>query len=124
MTSEAWLARMEADSTVTAYQWAKWHMRNLGGAIFQVAIRDYRSMNEDKHQDAKQFLYPRTPEAQAQYDWAVALTDGLDPAWLRDALDRFKDNWDGQRSARRGSMRLSRKICQRKRRGEADDVRK
>ena len=56
-------------------------------------------MNE-LHKNAKQFLYPQTPEWQEHYDWAVALADGLNPAWLRDALDKFKAKWDRQRSER------------------------
>lgn len=122
MASELRLARMEPNSTGTASQPPKSRMRNLGDAIFLAAVQDYRSMDEDTHQDAKEFLYPQTPEAQDQYDWAVALADGLDPAWLRNALDRFKGKWDGQRSAR--STRLSRRNCQPKKRGEGDEIRR
>ena len=123
MTSELRLARTEPGSIGTAYLPARSRMRNLGSAIFLAAIQDYRSMDEDTHQDAKAFLYPQTAEAQDQYDWAVALADGLDPAWLRDALDRCKGKWDGQRS-RKSWMRRSRRSCQAKRRGEGDEVRK
>lgn len=74
--------------------------RNLGSAIFLVAIEDYRSLRAEPHQSAAQFLYPATPEAQERYDWAMGLVEGLDPAWLRDALDRFRRTWDAQRCAR------------------------
>jgi hypothetical protein len=74
------------------------NMRSLGGAIFLVAIQDYRSADEQEHKSAELFLYPRTREWQEQYDWAVALTEGLDPAWLREALDKCKNKWDRQRA--------------------------
>jgi len=72
--------------------------RSIGGAIFLIAIQDYRSADEQEYQSAERFLYPRTPEWQEQYDWAVALTEGLNPAWLREALDRSKNKWDRQRA--------------------------
>jgi hypothetical protein len=75
--------------------------RNLGGAIVLAAIGDYRSMDEQAHKDAEEFLYPKTPEWQDHYDWAVALAEGVNPAWLRDALDRFKAKWDWQRFERK-----------------------
>jgi hypothetical protein len=74
---------------------------NLGGAIVLAAIGDYRCMDEQAHKDAEAFLYPKTPEQQEHYDWAVALADGVNPAWLRDALDRFKAKWDWQRFERK-----------------------
>ena len=42
------------------------------------------------HKDAERFLYPQTQEWQDHYDWAVSLADGLNPAWLRDSLDRSR----------------------------------
>jgi hypothetical protein len=75
--------------------------RNLGGAIVLAAIGDYRSMDEQAHKDAEEFLYPKTPERQERYDWAVALAEGVNPAWLRGALDRFKAKWDWQRFERK-----------------------
>ena len=38
--------------------------RNLGGAIFLAAIEDYRSMDEETHEDAERFLYPQTRRVQ------------------------------------------------------------
>jgi hypothetical protein len=115
MTTEPRLAKTELYSAGTAYQASTPRKRNLGGAIFLAAIEDYRGSNEEIHKNAEQFLYPQTPEWQDHYDWAVALADGLDPAWLRDALDRFKDKWDGQRSPRRGLMRSARRNVAQKR---------
>jgi hypothetical protein len=82
------------------YQPATPRMRNLGVAILLSAVQDYRSLDEDIHKDAERFLYPHTQQYQEQYDWAVSLADGLNPAWLRNALDQSKKKWDWQRSAR------------------------
>ena len=59
---------------------------NLGAAILLAAVQDYRSLNEDLHKDAERFLYPRTLESQAHYNWVVSLVDELNPAtghWSR-----------------------------------------
>ena len=74
--------------------------RSLGGAILLAAIADYRSMDEVEHKSAGEFLYPRTRKWQEQYEWAVALADGVNPAWLRGALNTFRDKWDRQRAER------------------------
>jgi hypothetical protein len=115
---------MELYATGTVFQPPELKTRNLGDAIFLAAIDDYRSMDEDMHKDAEQFLYPRTPAWQDQYDWAVALSDGLNPAWLRDTLDRCKGKWDGQRFARKTSARPRKENCKPRRRGAADEARK
>jgi hypothetical protein len=73
--------------------------RSLGGAIFLVAIADYRSADELEHKNAKRFLYPQTRKWQNHYDWAVGLAGGLNPAWLRDALDKCKAKWDEQHAS-------------------------
>jgi hypothetical protein len=104
MTTELRMARTELNSTGTLYKPAQPPMRNLGSAIFLAAIEDYRSACDELHESAERFLYPRRAAWQHQYDWAVSLAEGLDPAWLRDALDRLRDKWDGQRFAR---MRLT-----------------
>lgn len=82
--------------------------RSLGSAIILAAVKDYHSLQKEVHESAANFLYPRTHEWQSQYDWAVALAEGLNPAWLRDALDRSKATWDVQRSARMRSSQNSR----------------
>jgi hypothetical protein len=109
MTTKLRLAKSERDSTGRTYQPAKPRMRNLGAAIFWAAILDYRSMDQEEHEDAKQFLYPKTPEWQHHYDWAVRMAEGVNPAWLRDSLDRFKGKWDRQRSLRKGGGHENRK---------------
>jgi hypothetical protein len=85
-------------ATATIERPSQTNTRSLGGAIFLVAIEDYRSGDEQEHKSAERFLYPRTREWQEHYDWAVALTEGLNPAWLRDQLDRCKKKWDRQRA--------------------------
>ncbi len=84
--------------------------RNLGGAILLAAISDYRSMDDAVHKDASAFLYPRTSAYQEHYDWVVSVAAGLNPAWLRDALDRSKRKWDMQRLERRTVQGRSRSL--------------
>jgi hypothetical protein len=88
----------ELCSTSSTYQPTTARKRNLGGAILLAAIDDYGSTDDLTHKDAEEFLYPKTLEGQGHYDWAVGLADGVNPAWLRDALDRCKRRWDGQRA--------------------------
>jgi hypothetical protein len=109
MTTKLRLAKLELFSTGIAYQRRQPRMRNLGGAIFWVAILDYRSLDQEAHEDAAKFLYPKTAEWQGQFDWALALTDGMNSAWLRDALDRFRSQWDRQRALRKGGRYANRK---------------
>jgi hypothetical protein len=98
MSDEMELAKTDGYEADTIEQPSKTAKRSLGAAIFLVAIDDYRSADDQEHKSAERFLYPKTPEWQEHYDWAVALTDGLNPAWLRDALDRSKTKWDRERS--------------------------
>jgi hypothetical protein len=94
--------------------------RSLGGAIFLAAIADYRGSDEQEHESAKQFLYPQTRKWQEHYDWVVELAEELNPKWLREALDRFRGKWDGQRAARiaRETRRNRRNNADEERRGE------
>jgi hypothetical protein len=114
MTDEMDLMNEEVFSTDSIYPTPQARMRNLGGAILLAAIADYRSMDDAVHKDADQFLYPRTPECQDHYNWAVSMAGGLNPAWIRDALDRSKRKWDVQRlerqtlQGRRGSLVVAR----------------
>jgi hypothetical protein len=71
--------------------------RNLGCSILVAAIEDYMGMDEQSHASASQFLFPSTAAYQEHYDWVVSMADGLDRAWLRDALDRAKAGWDKDR---------------------------
>jgi hypothetical protein len=98
MNDEMVLAEMNIYVAETIYRPSHTNTRSLGGAIFLVAIDDYRSADEQEHKSAELFLYPRTFAWQERYDWAVALTEGLNPAWLREALDRCKGKWDRQRA--------------------------
>jgi hypothetical protein len=96
--TELELAKTGIESMGMMYRPPRMKQRSLGGAIFLVAIADYRGLDEQEHKSAEQFLYPKTRRWRSHYDWAVALTDGVNPAWLRDALDRFKDEWDERRA--------------------------
>ena len=98
MTDEMKLAKTDIDGAMN--QPSQLKKRSLGGAIFLAAIADYCSTDEEEHKSAEQFLYPQTRQWQEHYDWAVALAEGLNPAWLRDALDRFRGKWDGKRAQR------------------------
>lgn len=94
-------AKLELFSTGTMFPAAQPTQRNLGGAIFLVAIDDYRSIDDEIHQTAKEFLFPQTAEWQEHFDWAVSLTEGLNGEWLRSELDRTRAKWNQQRAARR-----------------------
>lgn len=124
MTMELRLARTELCSTGTVFKPPQPMQRNLGSAILLAAIEDYRSLREEKHQSAERFLYPQTPEWQEQYDWAVALAEGLNAAWLRDTLDRCREKWDGQRSARIRMVRSPRRNRKPTRRRHGDEGRR
>ena len=108
MTNEMEFVKENVYATSSAYPTPSLRRRNLGGEILLAAIDDYRSMDETAHKDAEEFLYPQTPECQNHYDWVVGLAQGLNAAWLRDALDRFKGQWDGQRLERQTLKRLGR----------------
>jgi hypothetical protein len=100
MSNELRLSRTGVYSTDIPSPAAIPRIRNLGAAILLAAIRDYRSVDQERHEDAERFLYPITQEWQDHYDWALSLTEGLNPAWVREMLDRLKGRWDRQRSFR------------------------
>jgi hypothetical protein len=75
--------------------------RNLGGAILLAAISDYRSRNRRVHEHAREFLYPRTTATRNHFAWVVTLAPGVNPGWLREALDGQQAKWDRQRSRMR-----------------------
>jgi len=101
VTDEMDFVNEEVFSAGSIYMPPRIRRGSLGGAILLAAIGDYRSMVDEVHRDANQFLYPRTRERQEHYDWAVSMAGGLNPVWLRDALDRSKRKWDVQRLERR-----------------------
>jgi hypothetical protein len=121
MSNEQRFVSRELITISPSYQPVKPRMRNLGAAILLAAVRDYRCMDEERHKDAEWFLYPLTPEARAHYDWVVSMDDGLNPAWLRDLLDRSRNKWDWQRGARISATGKVRRIG---RRGKGHEARK
>jgi len=110
MTDQMKIAHMDIYAEGPLYKPPQTKKRSLGAAIFLVAIEDYRSTDEQEYRTAERFLYPQTRRWQEHYEWALALADELNPAWLREALDRFKDEWDGQRAQR--TARETRKALQ------------
>ena len=122
MSNELGVVCIKLSTTGPAYQPARPHKRyNLGAAILLAALHDYRSLDEDRHKDAERFLYPQTQESQDHYDWVVSLADGLNPAWLRDSLDRSRSKWDWQRGARVLATGRRRRIGKR---GKGNEARK
>jgi hypothetical protein len=71
--------------------------RTLGCAVLVAAINDYLSSDNTAHRSAEKFLYPKSPDFRKRYDWAVSIATGVDPEWLRNALDRSKPQWDQKR---------------------------
>lgn len=100
MINEIGLTEREISTLGTNYKPSQTKKRSLGGAIFLVAIADYRGTDEQEYRSAKRFLYPQTRKSQEHYDWVVELAEGMNPAWLREALDRFRGEWDAQRAER------------------------
>jgi hypothetical protein len=120
MSNELRFVSRELVTISPTFQPARTRMRNLGAAILLSAVQDYRSLDEDIHKNAERFLYPQTQQYQDHYDWVVSVADGLNPAWLRDALDQSRKKWDWQRSARiiaAGRRRIGGK-------GKGDEARK
>ena len=121
MSNELRFVSRELATISPTYQPARPRTRNLGAAILLAAVQDYRGMDEERHKDAERFLYPQTLESQDHYDWVVSLADGLNPAWLRDSLDRTRSKWDWQRGGRIVASGRRRRIG---RRGKSDEARK
>lgn len=112
--------KLELFSTGLGYEAPKQMERSLGFAIFVVATEDYGSIDPEIHADARDFLFPPTADWKNQFDWAVSLAEGLNPGWLRDALNRCRFSWDRERADRlarislRQSLRKGRKANGRK----------
>jgi hypothetical protein len=121
MSNELRFVSRELVTISPTYQPVRPRTRNLGAAILLAAVQDYRCMDEERHKDAERFLYPQTPECQDHYDWVVSLADGLNPAWLRDSLDRSRNKWDWQRGARISATGKVRRIGRRR---QGDEARK
>ena len=120
MMFEPRCAKLELFSTGLGYEGPKQQERSLGFAIFVVATEDYCSTDPEVHADARDFLFPPTADWQNHFDWACSLAGGLNPGWLRDALDRYRISWDQQRADRlariglRQSLRRGKKANERK----------
>jgi hypothetical protein len=121
MSNELRFVSRELVTISPTYQPVKARTRNLGAAILLAAVQDYRCMDEERHKDAERFLYPQTAESQDHYDWVVSLADGVNPAWLRDSLDRSRNKWDWQRGARISATGRVRRIGRRR---QGDEARK
>lgn len=121
MSNEPRFVSRELVTISPTYQPVRPRTRNLGAAILLAAVQDYRSLNEDVHKDAERFLYPQTQESQEHYDWVVSMADGLNPAWLRDSLDRSRSKWDWQRGGRIVATGRRRRIGGR---GKSNEARK
>ncbi len=119
MSNELRFVSRELVTISPTYQPARPRTRNLGAAILLAAVQDYRGMDEERHQDAERFLYPQTLDSQDHYDWVVSLADGLNPAWLRDSLDRSRSKWDWQRGGRILATGRRRRIGERRKSDEA-----
>jgi hypothetical protein len=128
--TELRIAKLELFSTGRLNPPVTPQLRNLGGAILLVAIEDYRSLDEEIHKNAKAFLYPATARCREHFEWAVSMAEGVDAAWLRDALDRSQRKWDRQRTLRMGErgqtrtqLMVRRKACGHTRRNAGSGVR-
>lgn len=75
--------------------------RNLGCAILVAAIEDYQSLDDLTRASAARFLFPATREYREHYSWVVSMATGVNPVWLREALDHARSHWDRARTEAR-----------------------
>src|SRR5271156_1688556 len=113
MLEVRWI-NLELFSTGLGYERPTQLEHNLGFAIFVVATEDYCSIDPEIHADARDFLFPPTADWQNQFDWAVSLADGLNPGWLRDALNRCRFSWDQERADRLARISLRQSLRKRR----------
>ena len=106
--------KVELFSTGLGYEGPKEMERSLGFAIFVVATEDYGSIDPEIHADARDFLFPPTADWKNQFDWAVSLAEGLNPGWLRDALNRSRFSWDQERADRLARISLRQSLRKRR----------
>jgi hypothetical protein len=90
-------AQSDLSSSANPYNLSVPPKRTLGCAILVAAINDYRGSDSAAHRTAETFLFPKSLESQQRYDWVVSMAPGVDPQWLRHALDRCKPKWDRER---------------------------
>jgi hypothetical protein len=106
--------KVELFSAGLGYEAPKEMERSLGFAIFVVATEDYGSIDPEIHADARDFLFPPTADWKNQFDWAVSLAEGLNPGWLRDALNRSRFSWDQERADRLARISLRQSLRKRR----------
>jgi hypothetical protein len=87
MTTVLGLEESELFSRGLAYERPKLKDRNLGGAIFLVAIDDYSNIDEEIHQDARDFCIPsRAPgrtSSIGQFRWpTIWIRAGCGAHWI------------------------------------------
>jgi len=106
--------KVELFSAGLGYEAPKEMERSLGFAIFVVATEDYGSIDPEIHADARDFLFPPTADWKNQFDWAVSLAEGLNPGWLRNALNRSRFSWDQERADRLARISLRQSLRKRR----------
>ena len=106
--------KVELFSAGLGYEAPKEMERSLGFAIFVVATEDYGSIDPEIHADARDFLFPPTADWKTQFDWAVSLAEGLNPGWLRNALNRSRFSWDQERADRLARISLRQSLRKRR----------
>jgi hypothetical protein len=84
--------------------------RNMGCAILIAAIEDYRGTDDQAHKSAALFLYPATAPYQDHYEWVVSMAAGVNAAWLRDALDGTRCQWDAERLQQKLKQRYQARV--------------
>jgi hypothetical protein len=101
MSMQTWMVKTEMYAVGEMDQPPTPFKRNLGSAIVEIAINDYRNPTPGVHEHAREFLYPRTQAARDHFAWVLALAPGVDPRWVREMLDKRRARWDAQRCKRR-----------------------
>ena len=96
----------EQDGPDTRTRRSEARRTSLGFAILHSAIGDYRGKDEFLHSSAAQFLYPTNAMDRDHLHWCISLCDGVDPAWLRQELDRSRPGWDAARCGETDANRM------------------
>lgn len=75
---------------------------SLAAAILWLAVEDFRFGNRETHETARKFLYPEIPAAKEHLAAVCGMMNDLSFRALREALDRMRPQWDGERQPRKG----------------------
>src|ERR1700751_601899 len=110
MMTEPQFSQTELASSRTLSSLFHLPKRNLGCAILVAAVEDYQSLDDQTHASASRFLFPTTPEYREHYGWVVSMATGVNPVWLREALDRARNRWDRTRTEERLRKVLEAKV--------------